>query len=121
MDETALIERCRAREREAQRELYQKYSRRIYNLALRMTRNADDAFEIAQDTFVRAFERIDSFDRRSQFGTWLHRIATNEALQLLRHRKIRQKHLRLIAESRTAQTDHNPETDYEDLEEALAR
>ena len=121
MDETALIERCRARDREAQRELYEEYSRRIYNLALRMTRNADDAFEIAQDTFVRVFERIDSFDRRSQFGTWLHRIATNEALQLLRRRKIRQKHLRLFTETRPVHTDENPATDYQDLEEALAR
>jgi RNA polymerase sigma-70 factor, ECF subfamily len=56
------------------------YQDRLYRLAMRMSRNASDAEEIVQETFLRAHARIDSFRGRCRFGTWLYRIAVNEAL-----------------------------------------
>ncbi len=83
-DEQELVKRCRAGDREAQRELYAQTSERIYALLLRMTSSRDDAFDLSQSTYLRAFERINQFDGKSSVATWLYRIAVNEALQLLR-------------------------------------
>lgn len=79
-----LIEGCRRGDREAQHELYAHTSERIYRLLLTMTRDADAAFDLAQDTYVQAFTRIDQFDGRSTLATWVYRIAVNQALQFLR-------------------------------------
>ncbi len=82
--EHELVKLCRQGNREAQRELYDRTSERIYRLLLRMTGNPDDAFDLAQDAYVKAFTRIEQFDGRSSVETWLYRVAVNEALQHLR-------------------------------------
>lgn len=84
MTEQELVERCREGERQAQREVYDSTSQRIYRLLLRMTGNADDAFDLAQETYLKAFSQIGRFDGRSALATWLYRIAVNEALQFRR-------------------------------------
>ncbi len=84
MTERKLVERCVSGDREAQRELYAQTSERVYNLLLRMTGNAEDAFDLAQDTYLKAFAQIGQFDGRARLATWLYRIAVNEALQFLR-------------------------------------
>jgi RNA polymerase sigma-70 factor (ECF subfamily) len=63
------------------------YSERIYNLGLRILRNQDDAADILQETFVAAYNKLSTFDGRSNFFTWLYRIATNFALMKLRKEK----------------------------------
>ncbi len=83
-----LVERCRRRDREAQRQLYDRCADRVYRVLRRMTRNPDDAFDLAQDTFIRVFEKIDTFDATSSLTTWVYRIAVNEALQFLRRRRL---------------------------------
>lgn len=80
------MERCRNADREAQRQLYEQTSARIYRLLLRMTGSEDAAFDLSQDTFVRAFSRIEQFNGESSLATWLYRIAVNEALQFLRRK-----------------------------------
>lgn len=65
-----------------------RYSGRVYNLALRMTGNAQDAQEIMQDTFLSAFQNLRDFRGDSAFGSWVHRIAANYALMRLRHKKV---------------------------------
>lgn len=92
--EEQIVEGCRQGNREAQQALYALTSDRVYRLLLRMTRNEDDAFDLAQDVYVRAFERISQFDGGSAIGTWIYQIATNEALQYLRRRKAREQGLR---------------------------
>jgi RNA polymerase sigma-70 factor (ECF subfamily) len=87
LTESELVQRCRAGDRIAQRELYINTSERIYGLLLRMCNNADDAFDVAQNAYIRAFTRIGQFDGRSTLATWLYRIAVTEALQFLRRRK----------------------------------
>jgi RNA polymerase sigma-70 factor (ECF subfamily) len=89
--EHEIVKRCRQGDREAQRELYARTSDRIYRLLLRMTRNPDDAFDLAQDTYLRAFERIHQFDGQAKVATWVYRVAVNEALQFLRRRQRRDR------------------------------
>jgi len=59
----------------------------IYRLALRIMENSQDAEDVLQETFIKAFRYINNFDGRSSISTWLYRIATNEALMILRRRR----------------------------------
>ncbi len=86
--ETELIQRCRLADPDAQRELYDQTAARIYRVLLRMTRDPQTAFDLAQDTYLKAFAAIDSFDGHAAIATWLYRIAVNEALQHLRRRRV---------------------------------
>ncbi len=90
-DESTLIARCRDGDREAQHELYDQTVTRIHHLLLKMAGNAEDAFDIAQNTYIKAFTAIERFDGRSAIETWLYRIAVNEALQFLRRNKREQR------------------------------
>ncbi len=65
--------------------LYRRYERRIYALCLRMTGSPDQAEDCVQETFVQAWQKLASFEGRSAFGTWLHRIAVNKVLSVQRH------------------------------------
>jgi RNA polymerase sigma-70 factor, ECF subfamily len=62
------------------------YSGPLYRLALKMLGNAPDAEDALQNTFLKAFQHVDKFEGRSSLSTWLYRIASNEALMLLRKR-----------------------------------
>jgi len=121
MTEQEIVERCRRGDRRAQRALYDLGADRVYRLALRMTRNADDALDVAQDTFLRAFTRIGQFRGQAGLTTWLYRIAVNEALQLLRRRKEQARKLRQVP----VETEQPPETSATsrrlDVETALDR
>jgi RNA polymerase sigma-70 factor (ECF subfamily) len=68
-------------------ELVKRYNRRIFAVANRITKSREDAEDIAQETFLKAFLRLDTFQGRSQFSTWLTRIAMNEGLMLLRRKR----------------------------------
>ena len=63
------------------------YSNKIYRLAMKMLNNQLDAEDVLQETFIKAFRGIKSFDGRSKVSTWLYRIATNEALMILRRKQ----------------------------------
>jgi RNA polymerase sigma-70 factor (ECF subfamily) len=79
-DEQALLSRCRDGQNEAFADLVRKYQDRIYNLIFRMTGVAEDAEELAQEVFLKAFENIRTFRGGSRFYTWLFRIAKNVAI-----------------------------------------
>lgn len=83
----SLIERAKGGDDDAFTELVNLYSERIYNLGLRILKSSDDAADILQETFLAAYEKLDTFDGRSNFFTWLYRIATNFALMKLRKDK----------------------------------
>lgn len=68
-------------------QLVDQNSTRIYRLALKMVGNVQDAEDILQETFIKAYKNIDGFEGRSKISTWLYRIAVNESLMLLRKRK----------------------------------
>jgi RNA polymerase sigma-70 factor (ECF subfamily) len=69
--------------------LVEKYQNRVYYLVYGMVRNREDAADITQDAFVKAYQKIDSFRLESSFYTWLYRIAMNLAIDFLRKRKRR--------------------------------
>jgi len=67
--------------------LVEQYSPMIYRLGLKMLNNPQDAEDILQETFIKAYKHIGKFDGRSSISTWLYRIATNEALMSLRKKR----------------------------------
>jgi RNA polymerase sigma-70 factor (ECF subfamily) len=87
-----LVDAARRRDPEAFEDIVTIYGPRIFRLAQRITRNREDAEEVSQDSFARAFLRMDTFRGDSRFSTWLTRIATNEALMKLRTRRWRELH-----------------------------
>jgi RNA polymerase sigma-70 factor, ECF subfamily len=86
-DELPLVERARAGDAAAFSELVQRYERKIYRLAKHITQNDEDAEDVLQESFLKAYSHLDSFHGDSKFYTWLVRIAVNEALMKLRKRK----------------------------------
>ena len=86
-----IAERVRQGEHQAFRLLVERHSRTLFHLTYRMTANEQDAEDLVQETFLRAFKQLHRFDGRAAFATWLHRIAANCALDLLRARKNREK------------------------------
>ena len=83
-DEAELIARARGGDRDAFSVLVQRYERRVVGVALAVVHNQDDALELAQETFVRAFENLRNFESRSSFSTWLYRIAANLSIDFWR-------------------------------------
>ncbi len=88
MNEKTIVRRARQGDKQAFSELVTTYSERVYNLALRILRNKEDAEDVLQETFMTVLEKIDTFDERSTFFTWVYRIATNASLMKLRRKKI---------------------------------
>ena len=88
MDETILVEKAKNGDKAALSQLVNAYSSRIYNLALRILRNKEDAEDILQETFLTVVEKLHTFDGRSGFFTWIYRIATNASLMKLRKKKL---------------------------------
>ena len=102
MTESMIIAGCQRGDVNARKALYDLTVDRIYRLLFRMTGNPEDASELAQETYLRAFERIGSFREDSSVTTWLYRIAVNEALQHRRRRQLEQSHLAAEAGARNA-------------------
>jgi RNA polymerase sigma factor (sigma-70 family) len=76
-DEAELIERAKAGDTKAFGILVERYQRRVVGVAMAVVHDQEDALELAQESFVRAFENIGKFESRSSFSTWLYRIAAN--------------------------------------------
>src|SRR5258705_13757490 len=85
--DAAAVAQARAGNSDAFRVLVERHSHRVFRLAYRMTGNEHDAEDLVQETFLRAYRKLGQFEARANFGTWLHRIAANCALDLLRKRK----------------------------------
>lgn|SRR5882724_6921845 len=81
------VERARSGDSDAFRLLVEQHSRAIFRLAFRMTGNEQDAEDVVQETFLRAYKQLDRYEARSSFSTWLFRIASNYSLDLIRSRK----------------------------------
>jgi len=81
-----LIAAARVGRQDAFAEIVERHSGTVYNLALRLVNNPQEAEEVLQETFISAFQALDRFEGRSQLGTWLYRIAYNAALMRLRRR-----------------------------------
>ena len=86
-DDEQIVRRVMAGETDAYAALVERYQKPVYNVALRMLQDRDDAEDAAQAAFVKAYEGLGSFDFRYRFFSWLYRIAVNEALNALRRKK----------------------------------
>jgi RNA polymerase sigma-70 factor, ECF subfamily len=84
-----LVEQARAGDQEAFRALVEGHSRPIFRTAFRILGDEPQAEDVVQETFLRAYRSLGKFDGRSQFGSWLYRIAVNCAYDLMRHEKRR--------------------------------
>lgn len=80
LSDGALVAAARGGDMRAFERLYRLHSGKVMGLCLRMTRRRDVAEDCVQQTFIRAWRKLDAFEGRSAFGTWLHRIAVNEVL-----------------------------------------
>jgi RNA polymerase sigma-70 factor, ECF subfamily len=86
-DEAAIVAQARSGDAKAFNELLQRYERKIFRLALHITQNREDAEDVLQETFLKAYQHLDQFQGQSKFYTWIVRIAVNQALMKLRKRK----------------------------------
>ena len=86
-EEAAVVARARLGNANAFNELLRRYERKIFRLALHITQNREDAEDVLQESFLKAYEHLDQFQGQSKFYTWIVRIAVNQALMKLRKRK----------------------------------
>ena len=87
IDESTLVTQTRAGDARAFAELVRRYEAKIFRLAQHITQNREDAEDVLQETFLKAYEHLDQFQGNSKFYTWIVRIAVNQALMKLRRRK----------------------------------
>jgi RNA polymerase sigma-70 factor (ECF subfamily) len=85
--DVALVERVRAGDVTAYDALVRKYERQVFRIAQHITENREDAEDVMQDAFLKAYQKINQFQGNSKFSTWLVRIAVNESLMRLRKRR----------------------------------
>ena len=83
-DQSEFIARLKKGDRSAFAEMVEQYSTAIYRIGLRFTNNAQDAEDVLQETFIKAYRALPEFEGRSSLATWLYRIAVNESLMTLR-------------------------------------
>jgi RNA polymerase sigma factor (sigma-70 family) len=88
-DDADLVRRSQAGDLRAYDELIRRYQERIYATVYHMTSNHEDANDLAQDTFIKAFQALKSFKGDSSFYTWVYRIAVNKTINFLKQRKNR--------------------------------
>jgi RNA polymerase sigma-70 factor (ECF subfamily) len=88
-DRVAIARACEG-DSEAFRSLVERHSRYVFHVAYRLTGSASDAEDVVQTTFLRAYQQLSRFEARADFRTWLHRIAVNCSIDLIRSRRHRE-------------------------------
>src|SRR5436190_14362342 len=90
----AVLARARQGDSDAFRALVERHSRSVFRLAYRMTGNEQDAEDVVQESFLKAYRQLGRFEARANFGTWLYRIVANCAVDLMRVRQGRNEQRR---------------------------
>src|SRR5512145_2386790 len=88
--DAATVALARGGDNEAFRTLVERHSRAVYRVAHRLTGNPSDAEDVVQETFLKAYRQLGRFESRANFSTWLHRIAVNCSIDLIRSRPHRE-------------------------------
>ena len=109
MTENDLIKKCKKGSREAFNILFSRYQSQVVNIAYSMLSDREDAFDAAQEVFVRVYKNIESFKGQSSFATWLYRITSNVCSDILRKR---QRDTNVISLNQF--TDENKDIDIKD-------
>lgn len=106
-----LVNRCLNGDKRAFGVLVETYQQVLYNVALKIVRDADDAADITQSVFVKAYEKLDRYNPKYKFYSWIYRMTVNAALNFAK------RHSRLTSlESQTMQTRTNPAEEYAETE-----
>lgn len=82
-----VVEKCKANNRKAQIKLYRQYCDGMFSVAMRYVKNGDDAEDIVQEAFIKAFQKIEQFGGDVTFGAWLKRIVINQSIDFLKIRR----------------------------------
>jgi RNA polymerase sigma-70 factor (ECF subfamily) len=90
LTDAAAVAKARDGDSEAFRLLVERHSRAVFRVAHRMTGSAQDAEDVVQETFLKAYRQLGRFESRANFSTWLHRIAVNCSIDLIRGRRSRE-------------------------------
>jgi RNA polymerase sigma-70 factor (ECF subfamily) len=109
-DELALVEAAKKGDVGAFEELIRRYDRNVFRIAQHITQNREDAEDVVQDAFLKAYQNLKNFQGQSKFYTWLVRIAVNESLMKLRKRRT----------SKTVSLDQDIETDEDTVPREVA-
>jgi RNA polymerase sigma-70 factor (ECF subfamily) len=121
-DDVALAVQAQQGDKRAFTELVDRYARRVFRVARHITKNDEDAEDVLQDTFLKAYSRLNQFEGNSKFYTWLVRIAVNEALMRMRRGKNRVTvSLDQDLETQDGSLKRDLPADTEDPEESLGR
>jgi RNA polymerase sigma-70 factor (ECF subfamily) len=99
--------------------LYRAHIGRVYGLCLRMTGNASEAEDCAQEAFIQAWNKLDKFRGESAFGTWLHRVAVNVVLGRMRKSKREQDRIRTVSDVVPVRQTVADDGELRDLEQAI--
>lgn len=84
-----LVEQCKANNRKAQLKLYKQYCDGMFCVAMRFLKNADDAEDVLQESFIKAFQKIEQYSGEVTFGAWLKRIVVNRSIDFLKSKRER--------------------------------
>jgi RNA polymerase sigma-70 factor (ECF subfamily) len=106
VEERTLVRRAQRGDLQAYDELVRRHQERIYATAYHMTSNHEDASDLAQETFIKAYQALKSFHGGSSFYTWLYRIAVNKTINFLKQRKNRTQ---LSLNDLDFQAEHDPD------------
>jgi len=87
MFQSNVVEKCKVNDRAAQLQLYRKYCDGMYIVAVRFVKNTDDAEDVLQEAFIKAFQKIHQFKGDVTFGAWLKRIVINKSIDFLKSKK----------------------------------
>jgi RNA polymerase sigma-70 factor (ECF subfamily) len=123
----ALAQRAAKGDMAAFEQIYERHHRRVYSLCLRMTANATEAEDLAQEVFIQLYRKIGSFRGESAFTTWLHRMTVNQVLMHFRKRGVRMEHTTEDGETPvqiahgTANPNQMPVVDRIALDKAIAQ
>lgn len=83
-----LLERCRNKEPKAYKELYELYAKAMFSISMRIVNNRDEAEDILQESFLKAFKDMSRFPNRAAFGSWIKRVVINLSLDVVRKQKL---------------------------------
>ena len=84
-----LVEQCKSNDRKAQMKLYERYCQGMYHVAMRFLHNADDAEDVVQEAFIKAFQKMDQYKGDVSFGAWLKKIVVHRSIDFLKSKKKR--------------------------------
>jgi len=119
-EELHCVQRAQAGDSHAFETLYRAHIGKVYGLCLRMTGNASEAEDCAQDAFIQAWTKLDKFRGDSRFGTWMHKVAVNVVLGRMRKSRREQDRIRLASEIMPQPVSIGDNGEHRDLEQAIS-